>query len=427
MRLPRPETGQGIGCGGPVTFRQDRTGRQRVQPVEERSDVHVGFLYQCRQPIQLRFRAPRRMMIRIPMARDERQPPIEGIASRGGRPGPAETLPESTPAVRRREERAPREGATEAPARPDQFRQAGRLERFIRTIAERVEHGWLYQTFRLPGSRRVVHDRRESPQEGAGQASDRLGTSFERAVVARFEQGREQAQTSPDGRPHFLQKTAAQWKAFFLQFLHRTEKKRVPLDAVGDTMTFRGLFKKGSDPATGVVIGDLPLTNGTLEKFARFDIRLQTAVSGMAELPPGAAVSKDMVAQGIDGTELEYFAIGSPTGEATMVVAARATQGVFTNLRTEAEIARQLGLVGPERGPPSEGGGAGERVTPRAWWAKWFREREEGPEAPADRFVPWWRWDREARVGARWWFTAVTLAAILALLAIGFWTLFRAL
>lgn len=363
------------------------------------------------------------------------------------------------------------------PQRTDQFRESGRLERFIRAIGERIEHGWLYQTFRLPGSSRVIHDRRavaddeaqrpadpNTPQtmqtrEGTLQrvaprtvpnflgerpaelprqtaeskaAGERPLSLFEETLVQRFEGAVEQALSAPDGKPHFLQKTAAQWKAFFQHFLHRTEKKQVPMEVVGDALMFRGLLKKGSDPAKGVVIGDLPLANGVVEKFARFDVQLQAALQTMAQLAPGETVPREAVARSVQGEMLEYLAIAPPAADTGIPTATRDTQGVFTNLKTEAEVSRQLGLRGAEMGmgPLSDAAGAEGRVTHhrgRGGGGKVFGDPDDPREDVPGQFIPWWRWDREERTGQRRWFTAVTLALIVTLVGLGFWVVLRML
>lgn len=412
---------------------------------------------------------------------DERMPPRREDQ---GRITPVErdrAGAEGLPQVR--QERLPERAAPDAsrppapretPQRADQFRESGRLERFIRAIGERIEHGWLYQTFRLPGSSRVVHDRRavaddeaqraaaaDAPQamqtrEGQLQpetrraypnflgerpaglprqtaetqaAGERPLSSFEETLVRRFEGAVEQARSAPDGRPHFLQKTAAQWKAFFQHFLHRTEKKQVPMEVVGDALLFRGLLKKGGDPAKGVVIGDLPLANGAIEKFARFDVQLQAALQTMAQLAPGETVPREAVAKSVQGAMLEYLAIAPPAVDTVISTAARDTQGVFTNLKTEAEVSRQLGLRGAEMGTgpfaDAEGRVTGHRG--RGGGGTVFGDPDEPPEDVPGQFIPWWRWDREERAGQRRWFTAVTIALLVTLVGLGFWVLLRML
>lgn len=395
----------------------------------------------------------------------------------GEKPGAGEVAPlrEEQANVAPEAGRQPLRGESQT-QRADQFRQAGRLEQFVRAITERIEHGWLYQTFRLPGSSRVVHDRRESgrdageaegeqaqraeskggfqlkegrlqeappksyqnyfagrdqprPSEaGAKSQEERPLSGFENKLVERFEGAKEHAKASPDGKAHFLQKTATQWKEFFLKFLHRSEKKSVPLEVVSDELTFRGLFKKGNDPAKGVVISDFKLADGTHEKFARFDVTLKAALAEMAQMQPGAALAKQAVAKGVQGEVLEYIAIGAPRGEGDIAAALRDTQGVFTNLKTEAEIAKQLGLMGQGREGVSARSGlqtsrSGGR---RAGAGKLFGQEEEVLDDQAGRFVPWWRWDREERIGQRRWFTGLTIALTVTILALGFWLLLRA-
>ncbi|MBI2346406.1 MAG: hypothetical protein HYV03_05905 [Deltaproteobacteria bacterium] len=362
------------------------------------------------------------------MARDERPAPVDAVSRRGERVEPRDATPEASGDVRGDGvSRRPVERPT-GPEGGDRFRRAGRLEQFVRSIAERVEHGWLYQTFRLPGTNRVIHDRRTGGGQPVAEATERPLSEFEQSLMQRFEQGAAQARPAADGKSHFLRKTAAQWKEFFLQFLHRAERRQVPFEAVGDAVTFRGLLKKVTDPAIGVLIGDLPLTDGRLEKFARIEVPLQAVASEMAGLPPGTMVAKHLVQDGVGGEILPYIAIGAPA-EAAIATAPRERPGLFTSLKTEAEIARQLGLAGAETvGLASQTAGEEGRVHRRGkGFGRWFGGEEELSANQPGRFVPWWQWSREERYGQRRWFTAVTLVTLLTLLALGTWALLRTL
>ncbi|MBI4367317.1 MAG: hypothetical protein HY543_10905 [Deltaproteobacteria bacterium] len=356
---------------------------------------------------------------------DQRRGPIEGIGRGGGR---SEVEATRQPAAREPAQQRPDQAAPKG----DQFRRAGLLEGFIRKITERIEHGWLYQTFRLPGSQRVIHDRRGEGSAEARSAAEtpaRPLSRFEARLVERFEQGVDLAQPAPDGKTHFLAKTAAQWKAFFARFLQRAEKKQVPIEAVAQAFTMRALLKKTSDPAKGVVVSDFQLADGTKEKFARFDVHLAALLSSAAQLEPGASVPKEVVARGLPGQELSYIAIGKARGEQEGVMAPRDAQGVFTNLKTEAQIAERLGFPTPLRGEGGmESGRSADVESGRAprGLGKWFRDAEEPPDdaaSQAGRFVPWWHWAREERLGLRRWFVPVTLIVLVILLAIGAWSL----
>ncbi|MBI4237362.1 MAG: hypothetical protein HY696_02940 [Deltaproteobacteria bacterium] len=432
------------------------------------------------------------------MGRDDRIGPIE---RREGRE-PADAGPrveERTRAPVQREMPTGRE-----PARRDQFRHSGLLERFIRAIASKLEQATQH-TFRLPGSGRTVQDRRgerarrgsdrgqaEAPAdaaraptrgegrsgraESAQQAAPEAGGSahsatgpassggelktrdvgtvselpqpggaespsggrelskFEAKIVERFEQGAKLVKEAPDQPPTFLQKTAAQWKTFFRQFLPRTEKKQVSMESVAsDAMVFRGLVGKSGSEGKGVMIGDLALQTGQIEKFARFDVELAHVMGFVRGLQPGASLPRQVIAAGVQQELLEYFAIGHARAEAE-IFATRDSAGIFTSLKTEEAVAQRLGLPLGQGVPTAEARAAEARESERArvggaagrWRGLLSDEEAVGDELPS-RFVPWWKWDREERLGARRWFTVVSLVTTVVVIGVLTWLLFHGL
>lgn len=360
--------------------------------------------------------------------------------------------------IRGQGDAALREGPSASSRATDQFTPTGALERFLQAIARRVEQGvGIYHALRLPGHGRVIHDRRagaeseEDPQRSMVQGSlqdvarqrrphyfrDRthmqLGgesttadaavaekplTAFETTLVARFEEGKVLTTTTPQGSLHFLKKTAAQWMSFFKGLLHRTIKKEAQLHTLGPTMTFRGLVKDKA--AKGVMIGDLAFQNGLVEKFARFEVELTRILPQMQGVEPGASLGREVIAQGIQTQSLQYFAIGAPAPETAVLAGPRETAGIFTTLKTETLAAERLGLRGDDRVGRAgravgeyEGGGAG------------LGSAATDDDHPAERFVPWWRWDREKRSGLRRWIVPVALSAIVVVLLVALAVLVR--
>lgn len=425
------------------------------------------------------------------MGRDDRIGPIE---RREGRE-PADVAPrveERGQAPVRREMPTGRQ-----PAQRDQFRQSGLLERFVRAIANKLEQATQHtfrlpgsgRTVHdrrgerrarggeggqdagsgrsEKGGDRAGSARKAAPDAAAGApaataqadaaktlpprevgvvhgeslqlaaeqpVSDRGLSPFEAKIVERFEHGVAVAkESSPDQPPTFLQKTAAQWKAFFRQFLPRTEKKQVPLESVAnEAMVFRGLVGKSGVQGKGVMIGDLALQTGQVEKFARFDVDLAPVMTLVRGLQPGASLPRQVIAAGIQHELLEYFAIGHARAEAE-VFAPRDSAGIFTSLKTEEAVAQRLGFSMGQGAVATEGAASSEGETERArsggagrWRGLFGEEEPMGDEQPG-RFVPWWKWDREERAGARRWFAGVSLVTTVVVLAVLAWLLFQGL
>ena len=356
---------------------------------------------------------------------------VDGPATESRPPARSDRLPANT-------------GEPARSTRGDQFRTQGALERFVQAINRRVEHGWLQQSFRLPGHGRVVHDFRDGrpadesglpeantptpaatprtgffrdrsavlPQaqatETPAHVTEKLLSAFERAIVARFEEGAAAPGDMPAGHKQFLQKTAAVWKDFFLRFLHRTVKKEVDLAALDSHLWFRGLLQKKSAPNVGVLIADLVFQDGQLEKFARMEVPLAQWLQALPGQQPGAQLASQLLKQHADQQQLQYFAIETP--HEAIAGARSETAGIFTSLKREAEIAERLRFTRGKSTAPL-GGFAG-------------RAASSDDDEIKNRFVPWWRIDREERAGLPRWFVPVaigTIVAAMAMAAIFYW------
>lgn len=308
----------------------------------------------------------------------------------------ARTPPDAAPAG---EGKSPR---PEGKGTRDQFRQGGVLERFVKKIQQALEGRGTPQPLQL----RIRTD-----------SATKMLSRFELKIIERFVEEKPAAADAPDGTPHFLQKPAAQWKAFFQQFLHRTVKKVAPLSIV-QQMIFRGVVQKKGAATQGVLIGDLAFTNGEVDKFARFDIALPKALPHLAQLEPGAPLTPQQVASGIRGEEVQYFAIapGEYAGEA-LPIAPQQTAGIFTSLRTEQAIAQHLGFSETPTGADRTASTRGQRGI-----------ADDAPAASEDapsRFVPWWSWPREERTGLRRWFVPVAIGTLVAILGVVVWLIVR--
>lgn len=350
------------------------------------------------------------------------------------------------------------------------------LPRLIQKTLQKVEASQVYQTFKLPGSDHVVHDRRPSAAETkpekketdkakmiadeakmplesflakrgkivSGKEKDyenffadpaqkvklpeqktaeerlkRLFSRFESALLRRFEWGEQMVRRVREGEASFFKKTADQWRAFFGRFAKRAVKRHVALENV-DGWTFRGLVRKDSK---ATVVSDLALANGQIEKFVRF--RLPRTAGLLAErlsvLEPGTRLGGGELKE--QGKDLEYLAIKEGSPEASFTTAP--TKGKFLGTaQAEEKVAGDLGLqLGAQLKEKTRhlkklsreksGGGMG--------WAG----EEEAPPQEENIFVPWWSRPFQKAGGRFRWFVPVTYAVLLALLGLGFWFLVR--
>lgn len=288
----------------------------------------------------------------------------------------------------------------------DHFREATRLEKFAGRLLQKVGRD-SPNDLRLPSGRLLRDQRGASKAEGGEQSAQRMSSQFEEAMVKRFEGGRSLGRALAEGKASFLKKTAQQWMSFFRGFMQRTVKKEVSLRGLQEQHIFRAVLKHSGADARGTLISDLHLRNGHVEKFARLRVNLTNASQNLQQLQPGAELTTQMMGELQDGGDsLQYLAIGPrPPEEKTFEP--RATTGIFTNQRTEDEVARRLGLA---------------RKGSRSELSSNLQDRER-----RERFVPFGLWDREERGGAKRWFVPVAMGVVIIALAIGGWLMFRSL
>ena len=248
-----------------------------------------------------------------------------------------------------------------------------------------------------------------------GEKGERALSAFEKALVARFEKGEQQATNSEDGQFHFLKKTAAEWKGFFENFLSRTIQKVVTWGDVQGFL-FRGLLQAKGMPQQGVMISDV-MTAAGVDKFARIAVPLNKAQALAATLP-GAMLTKEAM-RAVVGEQLRYAALAAaPAEEGAAQLGRAATRGMFASQQLENRVAEQLGLITDFRGAAMQGAArdaeekraAASRRRRGGMWAKLFGGDEV--EGEGSVFIHWWRWDREERGGFRRWFVAVFGAVI---------------
>lgn len=254
--------------------------------------------------------------------------------------------------------------------------------------------------------------------------STKILSEFEAKVLARFESGDPMAQALPDGQPKFLHKSAQQWKEFFKNFWSRTVAKEVAMDALGDAHTFRGLLQKKGEAGTGVLISDLALASGQVEKFTRIELPLAGIAQQMQQWPAGAALPRALLEQQLRAEQVRYLAIRPRGADDAVQRTARETGGMFTTQRTEDAVAAQLGIRVPQTGLPVEAGktDAAERQRNRNRCGLLDGDLI-GDDGRRHVVPPWWA--REERTGRRRWFVTVTLGVLLATLVIVGWLVLR--
>lgn len=336
--------------------------------------------------------------------------------------------------------------------RPDQFREDARLPHYINSIEKRIGTG--YRTFKLPGTNYVVRDQREEgarkgeafkkdpgyemkdgqlakakeksyvnylgdrqvlqPDEARGLAREisRLLSEFEKLLIDRFEKGKILEQETADGKPNFGAKSAEQWRSFFSKFLGRTVWRDADLKMLKEFI-FRGLIDlKRGDGKYAVLIGDMELSNGQIEKFARLRV-LSDLLEMLANARPGSSIEEDLIRKGIGKDELKYLALAHKHTDHGIKTAKDTTKGMFGELRTEEEVASRLGISRRKKGGGAYGG-------PIKWGDKDSEEEKHG-------FVPWGFWEREKR-GRPWpkLFTKVLFTIIILILFATIWAIVRA-
>ncbi len=343
----------------------------------------------------------------------------------------------------------------------DKFQLMQVLPHFVQAASKNVDAAQVYENFRIPGREEVIHDRREEGKGGAERAEgreharrggetemeirkgrlvrsqeksyenylgDRMGrgapaeageaeskierllSAFEQMVVERFEGGRAVARESADGKPRFLAKTEAQWKEFFSKFLDRMVAKKVSFDEIQEFL-FRGIVPKGNK---GIVISDMVLSNGRIEKFVRFSV-IADALAQLKALMPGDVFGRERLSQ-MTGEELMYLALAVSRGK-EMPVSLLPTAGKFISGSTEERAAQELGI--PIGGTQTEMRAQQMKARGRRPFTGLFDEREGEPEDLPYQFIPWWHWGNLKKPVKSRWATIAFYATLLALALIG--------
>ncbi|MDP2599873.1 MAG: hypothetical protein Q8P84_03955 [Deltaproteobacteria bacterium] len=348
------------------------------------------------------------------------------------------------------------------------------LPALIQKRLQKIDAAQVYQTFKLAGTDRIVHDKREKTgvekepaqpeprktiaqeaktpleelvlqkgkypnyfadpasrmkapeQQAAEDRLARLFTKFENALLRRFEGGEQTARRAPEGRVSFLKKTAAAWRDFFAHFAKRTVKRRVPVEMVQE-WTFRGLVKK---EARATVISDLVLANGQHEKFVRF--KLAQNAAALAErlvlLDPGTKLPQEALKQQA-AKELEYLAIKNAETEAAFTQAP--TKGKFLGTaQMEEKVASDLGLQLGEQLKEKQRllrkAGQGKRGGGGLFGGGEEADGSSGEQPGA--FVPWWQFGPLRRhKGPVRWFVILTYIVVISVLFLGLWSMVHGL
>lgn len=346
------------------------------------------------------------------------------------------------------------------------------LPRLIQRTLSKIEASRVYQTFKLPGTDYVVHDRRDAKKEGAEQKDQgeeiaeeakkplsemlvkegklfrkggkgyenyladpgqkasapelkaaeqrlqKLLSQFEKLLLKRFEKGEEFFQTVEKGKFTFFQKTAKQWRAFFSRFLQRTVKRRVPMQQLQESV-FRGFVQK---QAKGTMISDLMLRSGAMEKFARMKVvqENQQLMRFLSQLKPGTRISAEDLKKFLTG-DLEYLAIKQGEKESGWAKAPQKGK-FFESAQTEARVAGNLGLQLGEQ--LKEKGKVLRDLQGRRKGVGGFGPGEEGSggNEPREQFIPWWQYGLQGK-SWRFGFAALLFVILLGIL-LGLSTLF---
>jgi hypothetical protein len=251
--------------------------------------------------------------------------------------------------------------------------------------------------------------------KGAGKGEEPIDeemlTSFERFIVQRFEKGEQQAPKSADGKPHFLEKSETDWKAFFAAFGDRSVQKKVLIEEIREFL-LRGVIPR---LGKGIFIGDMHLADGRIEKFVRFSI-LAEALAKMKGTQPGEALSAEKLGQ-LAGEELLYLALAASRGR-EYLTGLLPSQGKFLDGRHEARAAEALGIpmhaqleqrARQLRARRSAGGGG----------LGGLLEKDAESEPLPSQFIPWWRWGNLHQPKRTRWITRVFYGALLIMSLLG--------
>ena len=221
-------------------------------------------------------------------------------------------------------------------------------------------------------------------------------SKFEKMLVKRFQQGQTIAQENKSGRANLPKKSKSEWREFFSKFSHRNSLRKTSLKNIKE-MIFRGVV---TGKGKGVVISDLALSSGRLEKFIRFRVMSQLA-SILSQLKPGEGIPKEMLAK-LNAQELIYMALAARRGK-NFAFAPKATEGKFTKGAIEERAASNLSMPLSEDLKKKAKLLKGKKLG--GFGGALYNKDGEG-EAPYRRFVPWWLPDMRKPNG-KWNFSRI--------------------
>ncbi|MBN1283024.1 MAG: hypothetical protein JXA24_04545 [Proteobacteria bacterium] len=244
-------------------------------------------------------------------------------------------------------------------------------------------------------------------QRAAGKRLDEMLSKFERLVIDRFEGGKQVAQESADGKPHFNPKTEAEWKQFFQNFLDRTVAKKALIDDIKQ-LFMRGVVQKGGK---GIFIGDMHLSNGRVEKFVRFSI-IAEALARLRAMMPGSQITKEMLGK-MTSEELLYLALAATRGR-EFAFQQKDAEGRFGLAKAEAQAAEKLGIPLEQQLAKKARMLKDRRGRGMAWY-----DKDGEPEELPYQFVPWWQWGNLTGPSNTKWVTRVFYGALFIVSLIG--------
>ena len=394
------------------------------------------------------------------------------------------------PVTRELQNREVQQRSDEAQVKLDQETQGGvkppegefihlptRLSNFQQSQLLRMEGG--YQSIRLPGTGRIIHDRRrgegaegkedvsrqradrrDEPKKGAAtdkkemeiregkmeevrskkydnylaerkmmmenkarelENKERQPSEFEKTVKERFEDGKIIEKMVEGGKFRFLAKKIEEWRAFFDKFADRTIGKMVSFDEVMELL-FRGVVKKMDAKmaeAKAIVISDVILNGGKVDKFVRFGLSYQK-FDMLSKLAPGDTIAKSTIADGSE--KLAYLALMPPSAETEILTGLKPKQGMFAAEATEARVAEELGIAldkGSSAEIQQQQAAKGRKKRGRGMFS-FFAGDEEPMIEGSGQFTPWWQWGNLAKPGGytlkKALYSALFIAFVLAIL-----------
>ncbi len=359
------------------------------------------------------------------------------------------------------------------------FEVAQRMPFFLKLV-QKLEGNKAYQQFHLPGSDRVVVDRREQfegrPEQPADDAGKKAAeeTARETAKEATREKG-EELKKKPEmrmrqgklvkdkGRMASLAargagpgadqgaatarvermlsafermviarfekgaqvaKESADGKAHFAaktegqwkQFFKNFLSRTVKKRALLNDI--RSFLMRGAvaKGGKGVAIGDMHFSSGRVEKFVRFSI-LAEALAKFAAMKPGEMMGKGAL-KDLTGEELMYLALAASRGR-EFATTKKPEQGRFMGGKAEALAAQKLGLTLDDQLREKARRMRQGKKGGSGAFGDLLGEHIYGEDAPT-RFIPWWHWANITQFGGkRRWVSLVFYASLILVALMG--------